>query len=93
MSRKNETVTVKVSSYEEFRDGIHETRLFDMFDCNLEIIATPVGAVDEIDKIVTLIESMIHVHDIRITSEVTSEDYEVTIIPLQQPLSRRPKNN
>ena len=84
-------VTIETTSYEEFRDNIHLTPLFDMLDCAVEIVASPVSAVEEIDKIVTLIESMIHVIDVRITSEVDSEDFLIKLTPVANNRIRRPR--
>lgn len=75
-------VVIETTSYEEFRDNIHLTQLFDMLDCTVEIVASPIGPVEDIERIVSLIESMINVIDVRITSRVDSEDYVVTLTPV-----------
>jgi hypothetical protein len=78
-----QTVEINVESYEEFRDSVHQTPLFDMLDCKVEIVATPTGAVDDVERIVHLIESMIHVHDVHVISEVDTQDYSIRITPVQ----------
>lgn len=75
-------VVIETTSYEEFRDNIHLTQLFDMLDCTVEIVASPIGPVEDIERIVSLIESMINVIDVRITSRVDSEDYVITLTPV-----------
>jgi hypothetical protein len=88
---REKLVKIKTTGYDEFRDNIHTTELFDMLDCNLEVVASPLAPITEIDKIVQLVESMIHVLDVRITSAVDSEDYEIIIAPVQPFSNRRPR--
>lgn len=84
-------VVIETTSYEEFRDNIHLTQLFDMLDCTVEIVASPIGPVEDIHRIVSLIESMINVIDVRITSHVDSEDYVITLTPVVMKAIKRPR--
>ena len=84
-------VVIETTSYEEFRDNIHLTQLFDMLDCTVEIVASPIGPVEDIERIVSLIESMINVIDVRITSRVDSEDYVITLTPVLMTAIKRPR--
>lgn len=84
-------VAIKTTSYNEFRDNIHLTDMFDMLDCKVEITSGPLGSVEELNKIVSLIESMINVIDVRLTSDVTSDDFLITFIPVTNSRIRRPR--
>jgi hypothetical protein len=84
-------IVIETTSYEEFRDNIHLTQLFDMLDCTVEIVASPIGPVEDIHRIVSLIESMINVIDVRITSHVDSEDYVITLTPVVMKAIKRPR--
>lgn len=56
--------------------------LFDMTDCSVEIWCPEASEIEEIQRMVTLIESMVHVTDVRIGSDMqnlTSDDYRVVI--------------
>lgn len=87
----DKSIAIKTTGYNNFRDNIHLTSLFEMLDCKVEIITSPIGSVEELDKIVTLIESMINVVDIRITSNIDSEDFLITFIPVTNSRIRRPR--
>jgi hypothetical protein len=62
-----------------------------MLDCTVEIVASPIGPVEDIERIVALIESMINVIDVRITSHVDSEDYVITLTPVVMTAIKRPR--
>ena len=87
----DKSVAIKTTSYNDFRDNIHLTDMFEMLDCKVEITSGPLGSVEELNKIVSLIESMINVVDIRITSEVDTEDFLITFIPVTNSRIRRPR--
>lgn len=89
---QDKSTTIKSTNYEDFRDNVHLTEMFEMLDCKVEIVVSPIGPVSELDRIVTLIESMINVVDIRITSEVDSEDFLITFTPVSNSRIRRPRN-
>lgn len=84
-------VVIQTTSYEEFRDNIHQTQLFDMLDCTVEIDASPIGSVEDLDRIISLIESMINVVDVRVTSHVDSEDFVITLTPVVMTPNKRPR--
>ena len=74
--------TLKVKSYEDFRDSLPTSGLFEMTDCAVEIWCPELAEADEIQRMVTLIESMVHVTDIKIGSDIenlTSDDYRVVL--------------
>jgi hypothetical protein len=87
----DKTIAIKTTGYENFRDNVHLTDLFEMVDCKVEILLSPIGSVEELNKMVTLIESMINVVDVRITSEVDTEDFLITFIPVTNSRIRRPR--
>lgn len=87
----DKTIVIKTPSYEDFRDNIHLTDLFEMLDCKVEIVVSPIGAIEELNKMVTLIESMINVVDVRITSDLDSEDFLITFIPVTNSRIKRPR--
>jgi len=83
MTKPPVTRTLAVTSYDEFRDQLPTSGLFDMDDCNVEIWCPVESDVAEVEKMVTLLESMINTVDIKIGSKVenfTSQDYEVVLI-------------
>jgi hypothetical protein len=74
--------TLKVSNYDDFREMIPTSGVFEMSDCEVEIWCPEMADTQEIEKMVKLIESMLHVTDVRIGSTIdnlTSEDYRVVI--------------
>lgn len=74
--------TIKAKSYDEFRDMVPNSGLFEMTDCEVEIWCPEYGETEEISRIVNLIESMVHVMDIKVGSTIenlTSDDYRVVI--------------
>ncbi len=75
--------TLTVQNYDDFRDILPTSGLFDMTDCAVEIWCPEHAETDEVQRMVALIESMVHVTDVRIGSDIenlTSEDYRVVII-------------
>lgn len=65
---------INVESYEDLRDSISSSGVFDMTDCAVEIGCPEDSDVSEVQKMVHLIESMVHVTDIQISS--THENFE-----------------
>lgn len=88
---RDKSVAIKTTGYNDFRDNVHLTDLFDMLDCKVDIVSGPLGSIQELDKIVTLIESMINVVDVRITSDVSSDDFLITFTPVTNSRIRRPR--
>ena len=74
--------TLVVTNYEQFRDLLPTSGLFDMTDCAVEIWCPEIAQVEEVQRMVTLLESMVHVTDVKVGSEIqdlTSEDYRVVL--------------
>ena len=81
MQQKTKILTVQNS--DDFRDILPSSGLFEMTDCAIEIWCPEASEVEEVQRMVSLIESMVHVTDVRVGSDIenlTSEDYRVVII-------------
>lgn len=63
-----------VDGSDELRDALPESGVFDMLDCEVELLCPPTAATSEIEKMVKIIESMINVTDVRVTGIPRSED-------------------
>jgi hypothetical protein len=75
--------TLTVRTYEDFLDTIPTSGLFEMTDCAVEIWCPEMAQVEEIQKMVSLLESMVHLTDVKIGSDIenlTSNDYRVVLI-------------
>ena len=74
--------TLKVKNYDDFRDMLPNSGLFDMTDCSVEIWCPEASEIEEIQRMVALIESMVHVTDVKVGSDIEnliSSDYRVVI--------------
>jgi hypothetical protein len=63
-----------------------------MTDCSVEIWCPEHSDTDEIDRMVRLIESMVHVTDVQIGSEIedlTREDYRVIITEIKPDIRKK----
>jgi hypothetical protein len=79
---------IVVDGSDELRDALPLSGMFDMLDCEVELLCPPTAATSEIEKMVKIIESMINVTDIRVTGIPRSEDernYMITIsnVPIE----------
>lgn len=84
--------TIVVSSSGELRDALPESGVFDMLDCDVELLCPPTTPTSEIEKMVTVIESMINVTDFRVTGIPRSEDeqsYILTITNVPAEIAKR----
>jgi hypothetical protein len=93
MNIRNQKI-LTVSSSDELRDALPESGIFDMLDCQVELLCPPTAATSEIEKMVTIIESMINVTDVRVTGVPRFEDeqtYKITIqdVPLEVARGRK----
>lgn len=71
-----------VKDYEEFRDSLPTSGVFEMTDCAVEICCPELAEVAEVERMVTLIESMLHVTDVRVSSSIEdfiSDEYRVIV--------------
>lgn len=86
------TRTFTVHDYDDFRDSIPTSGLFEMTDCAVEIWCPEIAETDEIQRMVTLLESMVHVTDVKIGSDIqnlTSDDYRVVLIEDNDNVARK----
>jgi hypothetical protein len=75
--------TLTVRTYEDFLENIPTSGLFEMTDCAVEIWCPEFAQADEIQKMVILLESMVHLTDVKIGSDVEnllSDDYRIVLI-------------
>lgn len=75
--------TLTVKTYEDFLENLPTSGLFEMTDCAVEIWCPEFAQADEIQRMVTLLESMVHLTDVKIGSDIenlTSDDYRVVLI-------------
>jgi hypothetical protein len=86
------TRTVKATSYDDLRDSLSTSGIFDMTDCSVEIWCPVQSEVEEVQRMVSLIESMVHVTDVKIGSAVedlVSDDYRVIFIEDSNKLKKK----
>lgn len=86
--------TMHVKDYEDFRDALPTSGIFDMTDCALEIWCPELAEAGEVERMVHLVESMLHVTDVRVGSSIEdfiSDEYKVVITEDigKSPLKRR----
>jgi len=86
--------TLTVRNYEDFLDILPTSGLFEMTDCAVEIWCPEMAQIEEIQRMVNLIESMVHVTDVKIGSDVTnltSDDYRVVLTEDSTTIGRIPR--
>lgn len=75
--------TINVKDYDELRDILPTSGVFDMTDCAIEIWCPEVAQTGEIEKMSSLIESMLHVTDIKVGSgieDLVSDSYRIVFL-------------
>ena len=75
--------TLNVKDYDELRDVLPTSGVFDMTDCAIEIWCPEVAETQEIEKMSSLIESMLHVTDIKVGSgieDLASDSYRIVFL-------------
>ena len=84
------TKTLKVSNYDELRDKMAHSGVFDMQDCAVEIWCPEKSETTEIERMTNLIESMVHVIDVKVGSgiENLAEDYYTVIFTDSPPKNK-----
>ena len=79
---KQITRTLHVKNYDDFLDSLPTSGVFEMTDCTVEIWCPELAEVQELERMVRLIESMVHVTDVKIGSEIedmASAEYRVVV--------------
>lgn len=86
------TKTINATSYESLRDMLATSGIFDMTDCAVEIWCPETSETYEVQRMVALIESMVHVTDVKIGSaieDLASDDYRVIFTEDTQKLRKK----
>jgi hypothetical protein len=99
-STSSNKIEIRAENYEDLRDNISTTGLFDILDCAIEIECPLDASTSELQKITTLLESVINVTDILILSGVYSDDNqyvitarEVSVSQVEGRVNTKKKNN
>tara|TARA_B110000503_G_scaffold96494_1_gene145085 strand:+ start:550 stop:825 length:276 start_codon:yes stop_codon:yes gene_type:complete len=74
--------TLTVHNYDDLREALPTSGIFEMDDISVEILCPEISEIEEVQRMVALIESMVHVTDVRIGSDIQnliSDDYRVTL--------------
>ena len=90
------SVKMRVESADDLRDALSTSGVFDMTDCTVLIDCPLDGTAEEIRKMVNILESAIHVNDVKIVGSVQTDgdEYliEVTEVPASFISERRKRN-
>lgn len=82
MKSTAESRTLEVRSADEFREKLPSSGVFEMLDCEVEVICPPGAETEEVERMVTTIESMINVVDVRVVGVPRSESEETYLITI-----------
>lgn len=87
------SVKIQVTSADELRDALSTSGVFDMTDCTV-IIDCPLDAeAEEVRKMVNILESAIHVNDVKVVGMVETDGFEyiikITEVPVDFISARR----
>ena len=86
------TKTLQVNNYDELRDALPSSGVFDMLDCAVEIWCPELAEAREVERMTNLIESMVNVVDVRVgstASDMANVHYTVKVTEVQNPTKRR----
>lgn len=89
MEAQQKTLTVK--DYDDFRDKLPTTGLFEMLDCRVEFWCPINSEANEVERMVNLLESMVHVTDVKIGSRIEDfsvDQYQVVITESDSPTKK-----
>ena len=86
MTAKN--VTLRVDNFEELRDSLHQTGLFDMADCIVEISCNLESSVNEVEKMFSFIKTTINVVDWTVITDNELENYKIQLREVDPPFMR-----
>ena len=84
--------TLEVESYDDLRERIPSSGLFEMTDCTLQVWCPLESDTSEVERMVNLVESMVHVADVEIGSrieDITSEKYRVVITEIKNDIRKK----
>jgi len=81
--------TLNPKDADEFRDMLPSSGVFEMLDCEVEIYCPEVATTEELQKMVTTLESMINLVDVRISATPeTLQNGIYKVIITQVPIER-----
>lgn len=73
------SVKIQVTSADELRDALSTSGVFEMTDCTV-VIDCPLDAeTEEVRKMVNILESAIHVNDVKVVGLVETDGFEYII--------------
>jgi hypothetical protein len=84
------TVTIEVEDFNELRDSLHQTGLFDMSDCIVEITCSMERPVAEVQKMFSFIKTTINVVDTVVISDEFLDTYVIQLREVDPPYMRGP---
>ena len=83
-------VTLRVENFDELRDSLHQTGLFDMADCIVEISCNLDSSVNEVEKMFSFIKTTINVVDWTVITDNELENYKIQLREVDPPFMRGP---
>jgi len=84
--------TMEVDSYDDLRERIPSSGLFEMTDCTLQVWCPLDSDTSEVERMVTLVESMVHVTDVEIGSRIedlSTVKYKVVITEIKNDIRKK----
>lgn len=84
------TVIIQVEDFDELRDSLHQTGLFEMSDCAVEITCSLDKKMNEVNKIFDFVKSVINVIDTNLITDDLIEGFRVKISEETPPYLRNP---
>jgi len=73
------TVILQINTFDEFRDSVHQTGLFEMSDCTLEVTCNLDKETQEINKFFEFVNSIINVVDSNLITDDFIDGYKIRI--------------
>jgi hypothetical protein len=84
------SVTLRVESFDELRDSLHQTGLFDMADCIVELSCGMESSVHEVERMLSFIKTTINVVDTVVLPDADIDDYQIQLREVEPPFMRGP---
>lgn len=84
------SINVRVQNFDELRDSLPQTGLFEMADCIVEISCNINSSVIEVEKMFSFIKTTINVVDSTVITDNEIEDYKVQLREVDPPYMRGP---
>jgi hypothetical protein len=81
------TINMQVESSDQLRDSLHQSGIFEMVDCIVEVSCPMDRPVDEVVRMVEIIKSSINVVEHTFIPDNELEEYNVRISEVPPPFS------